>query len=205
MLEQPLQVVRVLELKSLQRRSARRGELAALVDRLVRTRLHVDRARACEHRNHGHVDQGDRRQNEGVLGAEQLGKALFDLRVENRATEQARPARVRSPLLQVRRDRVDDLALEVEAEVVARGEVGEPLVADADHSTVQLVDDGIRHRVRPLELGQVVAGGEPLVDPDRGHRGPGDRCARSHCERIGGSGQTFRVSLPDGRAPKALE
>ena len=41
----------------------------------------------------------------------------------------------------------DDLALEVEPEVVARGEIGQPLVADPDHPAVDLVDDGVGHRV----------------------------------------------------------
>ena len=93
---------------------------------------------------------------------------LLDLLVEDGAAEHARPARVRAPLLEVLGDRVDDLAVEVEAEVVAGGEVGEPLVADADHAAVDLVDDGVRHRVRPLELGQLAAGSEPAVDPPVG-------------------------------------
>src|SRR3954462_7193157 len=62
---------------------------------------------------------------------------------------------------------LDDLAVEIEPEVVARGEVGEPLFADPDHPSIDLVDDGIRHRIGPLELGQLAAGRKPAVDPTR--------------------------------------
>ena len=89
---------------------------------------------------------------------------------------------MRPPLLDVGRDRVDDLALEVEAEVVARCKVREPLVADPDHPAVDLLDHGVRHRVRALEFGEVVAGRQPLVDPGGRRqrcRGAG-RDARSH-------------------------
>ena len=93
---------------------------------------------------------------------------------------------MRSPLLHVRGDRIDDLPVEVEAEVVARGEVGEPAVANTDHASVDLLDDRVGHRVRPLELGEVVDGREPLVYPGRRlQRGPrADPCARSHAGRI---------------------
>src|SRR5664279_5754335 len=40
-------------------------------------------------------------------------------------------------------DRVVDLRVEVEAEVVARGEVDEPVPADPDPTSVDLVDDRI--------------------------------------------------------------
>ena len=61
LLEQALEIVRVLELKALHGRAACARELAALVDRLVRAGLDVDCSRAREHRDHRHVDQGDRR------------------------------------------------------------------------------------------------------------------------------------------------
>src|SRR4249919_834643 len=137
-----------LERESLDGRAVHTSQLAAVVDRLMGAVLEEDRPAAREHGDHGHVDQRDRRQHERVLGAEQLGEPLFDLLVEHRATEEARPARVRPPALEVPGDRVDDLALEIEAQVVARGEVREPGVADADHASVDLVDDRVGHRVR---------------------------------------------------------
>ena len=97
---------------------------------------------------------------------------------------------MRAPLLQVRGDRVDDLAVEVEAEVVAGREIGEPAVADADHPAVDLVDHGVGHRVGALELGQVFDRSQPLVDPGMGlRRGPwADGDARSHADSIDAEG-----------------
>ena len=146
--QQALEVVHVFEGEPLDGRAVHPGQLAAVVDRLVGAVLEEDRPAAREHGDHGHVDQRDRRQHERVLGAEQLGEPLLDLLVEHRAAEEARPARVRPPALEVLGNRVDDLALQVEAEVVARGEVREPGVADANHAPVDLVDDGVGHRVR---------------------------------------------------------
>ena len=151
--------------KRLHGRAARAGDLAAVVDRLVRPRVEEDRARGGQQRDHRHVDVRDRRQHERVLAAEQLGQPLLDLLVEHRAAEQPRPARVGAPRVEVRGDRVDDLAVEVEAEVVARREVGQPVVADADHAAVDLVDDRVHHRVRGLQRREVAAGVEPVLHP----------------------------------------
>ena len=163
--QQLVEVVGVLEAEALDRRAARAGDLAAVVDRLVGARVEEDRARGGQQRDHGHVDVRDRRQDERVLAAEQLGEARLDLLVEDRAAEQARPARMGAPRVEVGGDRVDDLAVEVEAEVVARREVGQPVVADADHAAVDLVDDRVHHRVRGLERREVAAGLEPVLDP----------------------------------------
>ena len=164
-LEQLVEVLGVLEAEALDGGAAGAGDLAAVVDRLVGAGVHEDRARGGEQRDHGHVDVRDRRQQQRVLGAEQVGEPLLDLLVERRAAEQARPARVRPPAVEVRGDRLDDLAVEVEPEVVARREVGEPVVADADHAAVDLVDDRVHHRMRRLEVVQVAAGLEPVLDP----------------------------------------
>ena len=43
-------------------------------------------------------------QHERVLAAEQLGQALLDLLVEDWAAEQPRPARMRAPLVEHRRE-----------------------------------------------------------------------------------------------------
>src|SRR6478736_9171484 len=94
-----------------------------------------------------------------------------------------------APAIEGRLDRVDDLPVEIEAKVVAGGEVGEPLVADPDHPAVDFLDDSVRHRVRALELGEVAAGSEPPVNPSRGAElGPGaNRRTSSH-------GQKHRLS-----------
>src|SRR6476659_1186339 len=96
---------------------------------------------------------------------------------------------MRAPAIESGLDRIDDLPVEIEAEVVARGEVGEPLIADADHPAVDFLDDRVRHRVRALELGEVAAGSKPPVDPPRGAQlGPGaNRRTSSH-------GQKHRLS-----------
>ena len=188
--QQLVEMVGILEAEALDRRAARTRHLAAVVDRLVGPRVEEDRARGGQQRDDRHVDVGDRRQHERVLGAQQRRQALLDLLVEDRAAEQARPARVRAPLVEVGRDRVDDLAVEIEAEVVAGREVGQPVVADADHAPVDLVDDRVHHRMRGLELGEVAAGLEPVLDPwPRGHaRGrrvapPGGRGQAVGCGR----------------------
>ena len=196
--QQLVEVVGVLEAEALDRGAARAGDLAAVVDRLVGPRVEEDRARGGQQRDHRHVDVGDRRQHERVLGAEQRGQALLDLLVEDRAAEQARPARVRAPRVEVGRDRVDDLAVEVEAEVVAGGEVGQPVVADADHAAVDLVDDRVHHRVRGLELGEVAAGLEPVLDP----RARGDargRASRARVQAVLGLRQTRSCPVLFGR------
>ncbi len=163
--QQPLEVVGILEPEPLQRGPAGDGELTAVVDRLVRAAVHEHRAAGGEHRDHRHVDVGDRGQDEGVLAAEKVGQALLDVAEERRAAQEARPARVRAPPLDLCRDRVHDLAVEVEPEVVARREVGQPLVADADPPPVDLVDHGVGHRIRALELVQISAGRQPSVNP----------------------------------------
>ena len=131
--EQPLEVVGVLVLEALDRRAANRRELAALVDRLVRAPVDEDRPAGGEHGDHGKVDERDRRQHECVLGAEQLRKPRL------RSPRRARGCPSRRDQLgcvpqrsRYSGTRFDDLALEVEAEVVTGGEVGEPLLADAD-------------------------------------------------------------------------
>jgi len=113
---------------------------------------------------------------------DELGQAFLDLRVEDRATKQTRPARVRPPLVQIRRDGFDDLALQVETQVVAGREVREPPVAHADHATVDLLDHRIAHGMRASELVEVMNRRQPFVDPGMsGQRGtPAGGCGRSH-------------------------
>ena len=170
--QEPLEIVRILEAEALDGRPAGGCELAAVVNRLVRAVVDEDRSVPGEDGDDGQVDQRDRGDDERVFAAEELDQALLDLGIEHGAAEHARPARMRPPLLEVLGDGIDDLAVEVEAEVVAGGEVRQPLVADADHPTVDLVDDRIGHGVGPLELGELAARSQPAIDPAR-------RCRRS--------------------------
>ena len=163
--QQALELVEVVVRETFQRRAAQRGELGALVDRLVGPSIDEDAAARREQRDHGEVDERDRRQDEDVVGREKAREPLLDLLVEHGAAEQPRPAGMGSPRLEVGRDGLDDLAVEIEPEVVARGEVGEPVVADPDHPAVDLVDHGVGHRARALELGQVGARVEPATYP----------------------------------------
>ena len=93
------------------------------------------------------MDEGDRGQHERVGSAEELGEPLFDLDVGTGAPQQAGPAGVRAPPLDRRRYRGDDLRVEVETEVVARSEIGQPVVADPDAPSLYLVYYGVHHRV----------------------------------------------------------
>src|SRR5437660_12172540 len=108
---------------------------------------------------------------------------------------------MRPPAIERRLYLVDDLPVEIEAQVVARGEDAEPLVADADHPDVDFLDDRVRHRVRAFELSEVAAGSKPPVNPSRGAElGPGaNRRTSSH-------GQKHRLSAqkPLGVARKSF-
>ena len=163
--QQRLELVEVVVTEALDGRAAGLGHGAAVIDRLVRAAVQEQGAAAGQHRDHRHVDVGDRRQDERVLGAEQFGELGLDLLVEDRAAQQTAPAGVGPPLGQVLGDRVDDLLVEVQAQVVAGGVVGQPVVADPDVAPVDLVDDGVEHAVGVLEAGQVLGGADPALQP----------------------------------------
>ena len=146
-------MVEVLVREPLDRGAAGLGQSATVVDRLVGAAVQEHRAAAGEDRNHRHVDVGDRRQQQAVLGAQQRGEPVLDLLVQDRAAQETRPARMGAPAPQIVGDRVDDLLVEIEPEVVARRVVGEPLVADADLAAIDLVDDGVEHAMGVLETG----------------------------------------------------
>ena len=121
---------------------------------------------------------------------------------------------MRPPLVQIRRDGFDDLALQIETQVVAGGEVREPLVAHADHATVDLLDHRIAHGMRASELVEVMKRRQPLVDPGRSsQRGtPAGGCGRSHLGTIGRSRPDLeglieprgnRSQHVEGRLPRA--
>ena len=135
------------------------------------------------------------RTSESSLPSSSVSRVL-DLLVDDRAAEQPRPARMGAPRIEVRGNRLDDLAIEIEAEVVARSKIGEPLVADPDHATVDLIDDRVHHRMRRLERLEVPAGIQPVLDPRPpappqrcgsviGHALTGTRRAKVHCRYIG--------------------
>src|SRR6185312_95003 len=84
------------------------------------------------------------------------GQALLDVQVEPGVAEQARPARMGTPAADLAVDRVHDLGVEVEAEVIAGCVVGQPVVADPDAAAVDLVDDGVVHRGRRDQPGELV-------------------------------------------------
>jgi hypothetical protein len=163
--EQTLEVVGIRVPEAVDACTVHGRHLTAVVDRLVRARIEKHGTGAREHRNHRRMDQRDRREDERVLAAEQRGELLLDLLVQSRAAEQPRPAGMGAPALEVGGDRGDDLAVEIEAQVVAGREVGKPAIPDPDHPAVDLVDHGVRHRVRPLQLGEVLAGRQPAVEP----------------------------------------
>src|SRR5664280_2313842 len=117
--------------------------------------LSVIPALAGQGRDHGKMNQRDGGQQQGVGGAQQFGEAVLDLHVGTGAPEEPRPARVGAPTPEVRHHRLDDLRMQVEAEVVTGSEVAEPVVADPDAAAPHLLDDGIHHRVggaQPLEV-----------------------------------------------------
>ncbi len=58
-------------------------------------------------------------QQQRVLAPQQRGQSFFDLLVQHRAAEHARPTRVGTPGFERRLDRRDDVRFEIEAEVVA--------------------------------------------------------------------------------------
>jgi hypothetical protein len=139
--------------------------LAAVVQRLVRARVEEDRPVAGQQRHDRGVNVGDGRQEQRVLAAEQLGEPLLDLLVQHRAPEHAGPARMGTPSLEGRRDRGDDVRLEVEAEVVARREIGKPMVAHPDHAAVDLVHDRIHHGIRRAQVSEASTRLEPAFEP----------------------------------------
>jgi hypothetical protein len=65
------------------------------------------------------------------------------------------------PAVQEGRDRPDHLTVQVQAEVVAGGEVDQPALADPDPAAVDLLDD----RVQQVVVGEQVLQGAQLTRP----------------------------------------
>ena len=74
--QQRLELVEVLVAEALDGRAPGLRHGAAVVDGLVGAGVEEHRAAAGQDRDHRHVDVGDRRQHQGVLGAEQLGQPV---------------------------------------------------------------------------------------------------------------------------------
>ena len=70
--QERLELVDVVVCERLQRRAAQGRELSTLVDGLVGTTVDEDRAAGGQQRDHGEVDERDRRQHEDVGHSEQL-------------------------------------------------------------------------------------------------------------------------------------
>ena len=100
-LEELFEVLGVVVPEPHDRRAVAAGDHRTVVDRLVRASVEEDHARAGEDRDHRHVDVRDRRQQQRVLAAEQVGELGLDLLVDHRAPEQPRPARVGAPTREV--------------------------------------------------------------------------------------------------------
>jgi hypothetical protein len=158
-------MLRIVMAEALHARAVAARDHRPVVDRLVRPSVEEDRARARQDRYDRHVDVRDRREQQRVLRADELRHLLLDLLVQDRASEETGPRRMRAPSIQVRRHRGDDLRVEVEAEVVAGCEVEEPPVTDPDPSSILLVDHGVEHRMRTLQAIQVGDGLHPSIQP----------------------------------------
>ena len=89
----------VVVTEALDARSMSPGDHRPVVDRLVRPPVEEDHAAAGEHRDDGHVDVRDGREQQHVLRAHQLGHLRLDLLVQHRAAEQSRPARMRGKVV----------------------------------------------------------------------------------------------------------
>ena len=163
--EQLVQVLRIVVPEPDDRRAAPGSEHRAVEDRLVRPAVEEDRPVAGEHRDHRHVDVGDRREQQDVLAPEQLGHPLLDLHVRPRTAEQPRPRGVRAPPIEILGDRGDHVGVEVQTEVVARREVRQPVIADPDPPPLLLVDHRVHHRVRAREPGEIGHRGHPTIEP----------------------------------------
>jgi hypothetical protein len=111
---------------------------------------------------------GEGRQQQRVGPAEQLGEPGLDLAVQGRAAQHPRPARVGPPPVQVGRDGLDHLAVQVEAEVVAGGEVDQPALADPDPAAVDVLDDRVQQVVVGEQVLQVGERRQPTREPAPG-------------------------------------
>jgi hypothetical protein len=60
-----------------------------------------------------------------------------------------------APAREVGADPANDLLVEIEAEIVAGREVGQPVISDPQHSALDLVHHRVDHRVLGDQPGQV--------------------------------------------------
>src|SRR4051794_17973526 len=98
------------------------------------------------------MDEGDGGEYERVGSAQQFCQLLLNVRIQSRVPQQARPTRVRAPATHFFSNRVSDLRVEVETQVIAGCEVGQPVLPNPDASPTHLVDHGVEHRIGALQL-----------------------------------------------------
>jgi hypothetical protein len=72
---------------------------------------------------------------------------------------------VGAPAVQEGRDALDHLAVQVQAQVVARGEVDQPALADPDAAAIDLLDDRVQQMVVGEQVLQVGARRQPARKP----------------------------------------
>ena len=131
------------------------GHAGGVVDGPVGAQVDQDRPLAGERREHAVVGMGQGGEGEDVLDPEQLADRRLDPPVGHRAGDRPGPAGMGPPAGQVGRHLGDHLEVEVKPEVVAGGEVDQPVAVDLDPPAVDLLDNGVAHRVLDHEPGHL--------------------------------------------------
>ena len=195
-LEQPPGVLDVAGAEPPHGGAAGRGDHGGVVDGPVGARVDQERPLAGQGREHAVVGVGQGREGEDVLDPEQLADGRLDPPVGLGAGDPPGPAGMGPPAGQVGGHLGDHLEVEVEAEVVAGGEVDQPVAVDLDPPAVDLLDDRVAHGVldhEPGDLGDqrgngVARGESSNVAPvlDQGKRSSPDVSCRKVCRRLPG-------------------
>jgi hypothetical protein len=127
-----------------------------------------DRALAGQGREDAIVGVGESGEGEHVGDPEQFAEHRLDPPVGLGAGDPPGPAGMGPPAGQVGGHLGDHLEVEVEAEVVAGGEIDQPVVVDLDPPAVDLLHNGVAHGVlhhEPGDLGHLRRNGvRPAVD-----------------------------------------
>jgi hypothetical protein len=161
--------------------AARGGDGGGVLDGPVGAHVDQDRPLAGEGREDAVVGVGQGREGEDVLDPEQLAHHRLDPTVGLGAGDRPGPAGMGAPAGQVGRHLGDHLEVEVEPEVVAGGEVDQPVAVDLDPPAVDLLDDGVGHGVldhEPGHLGDQVGDG---IARGSGQISSNPRLRQSYC------------------------